>query len=181
MKLTFIRHTSVDVLKGTCYGQTDVPLRDTFLQEAAEVSSRLRGQTFDKVYTSPLSRCTRLADQCGFKEAERDKRLLELDFGNWEMQRFDDIKDPHLQVWYDDFLHVRASGGESFDDLRCRVSSFLNELCLKPYRHVAIFTHGGVIICAQLHAGLLREEEAFQSLTPYGGCVTLQIPAKLQI
>ena len=43
MKLTFIRHTSVDVPKGTCYGQTDVPLRDTFLQEAAEVSIRLEG------------------------------------------------------------------------------------------------------------------------------------------
>ena len=175
MKLTFIRHTSVDVPKGTCYGQTDVPLRDTFLQEAAEVSIRLEGLTFDKVYTSPLSRCTRLADRCGFKEAERDNRLLELNFGDWEMQHFDDIKDPHLQAWYDDFLHVRASGGESFEDRRNRVASFLDELRRKPYQHVALFTHGGVILCAQLYAGLLREEDAFQSLTPYGGCVTIEI------
>lgn len=175
MKLTFIRHTSVEVPKGTCYGQTDVPLRDTFLQEAAEVSARLKGQNFDKVYTSPLSRCTLLAEQCGFKQAERDNRLMELNFGSWEMQRFDDIKDPRLQTWYDDFLHVRASGGESFEDQRKRVASFLDELRKKTYQRVAIFTHGGVILCAQLYAGLLCEDDAFHSLTPYGGCLTLEL------
>ena len=35
MDIIFIRHTSVNVPKGTCYGCTDVPLNDTFEQEAA--------------------------------------------------------------------------------------------------------------------------------------------------
>ena len=35
MEIILIRHTSVDVPKGTCYGQTDVPLKPTFEQEAA--------------------------------------------------------------------------------------------------------------------------------------------------
>ena len=173
MKITLIRHTSVDVPPGTCYGQTDVPLRNTFPQEAALVAAQLKGMDFDRVYTSPLSRCVRLANYCGFTHATRDARLLELNFGQWEMQRFDDIRDPHLQTWYDDYLHVRPTGGESFDDQRRRVASFIDELRRSSCNHAAVFTHGGVIACAQLHAGILQETDVFRSPTPYGGCVTL--------
>lgn len=175
MIVTFIRHTSVDVPRGTCYGQTDVPLKDTFPQEAATVAARLSGRTFDKAYTSPLSRCTRLAAYCGFPHAERDDRILELNFGDWEMQRFDDIADPNLQAWYDDFFHVRATRGESFADQRRRVADFLDELRRMSYRKVVVFTHGGVLLCARLYAGLLQEEEAFEALTPYGGEVTIEL------
>ena len=35
MEVILIRHTSVDVPPGVCYGQTDVPLKPTFEQEAA--------------------------------------------------------------------------------------------------------------------------------------------------
>ena len=34
MKVYLVRHTSVDVAPGTCYGQTDVPLRASFQEEA---------------------------------------------------------------------------------------------------------------------------------------------------
>ena len=36
MEVILIRHTSVDVPKGVCYGQTDVPLRDSFEEEASK-------------------------------------------------------------------------------------------------------------------------------------------------
>ena len=35
MEVILVRHTSVDVPKGTCYGQTDVPVAATFEVEAA--------------------------------------------------------------------------------------------------------------------------------------------------
>lgn len=139
------------------------------------MSAGLDGRSFDKVYTSPLSRCVRLAEWCGFSDAERDVRLLELDFGEWEMKRFDDISDPRLQLWYDDFLHVRATGGESFEDQRTRVFAFLDEVRILPYNQVAVFAHGGVLLCAGLYAGLVREEEAFHSLTPYGGMIEIEV------
>lgn len=175
MNITFIRHTSVNVPRGTCYGQTDVPLNASFPEEAAAVSAGLDGRSFDKVYTSPLNRCVRLAEWCGFPDAERDVRLLELNFGEWEMKRFDDISDPRLQLWYDDFLHVRATGGESFEDQRTRVFAFLDEVRILPYNQVAVFAHGGVLLCAGLYAGLVREEEAFHSLTPYGGMIEIEV------
>lgn len=175
MKVYLIRHTSVDVPPGTCYGQTDVPLRDTFEQEAAVCKSRIEGMVFDGVYTSPLSRCTRLAAFCGYPDAERDRRLMEINCGDWEMQRYDDITDPRIREWYDDYLHVPATGGESFMELYRRVSEFMDELKRKPYEKVLVFAHGGVLICAQSYAGVVPVERGFDFLSPYGGMVEITI------
>ena len=51
MEVILIRHTSVDVPKGTCYGHTDVPVAATFEQEA-EVTRQNLAQylPFDAVY-----------------------------------------------------------------------------------------------------------------------------------
>ena len=81
MEIILIRHTSVDVPRGVCYGQTDVPLRDRFKEEATITAQQLQDDVFDAVFTSPLSRCTRLAEHCGYPDAIRDARLKELDFG----------------------------------------------------------------------------------------------------
>ena len=176
MEIIFIRHTSVNLPKGTCYGQTDVPLNPTFEQEAAVTLEKLNAYApFDQVYTSPLSRCTRLAVYCGYPDAIRDSRILELNFGDWEMQCFDEIKDSRLQEWFDDYLNVPATNGESFCMQYKRVTDFLDELKTKPYQKVAVFTHGGVLACAQIYAGLIDLENAFTSLAPYGGIVNIQL------
>ena len=176
MEVILVRHTSVDVPTGTCYGQTNVPLRSTFEEEAMIVASALQGYApFDRVYTSPLSRCTRLATFCGYADAQRDKRLLEMNFGEWEMQRYEEIEDPQLQAWYADWKQVSATGGESFVQQYERVAQFLSELKEKPYSKVAIFSHGGVLTCAKMYAEELSVEEAFASPTPYGGIINLTI------
>ena len=180
MEITLIRHTSVNVPPGVCYGQTDVPLQSTFPQEADEVKRRLQaslppGTDFDQTFTSPLSRCTRLAGHCGYADAKRDARLLELNFGAWEMQPFATNPDPRLAEWYADYLHVPATGGESFAEQYRRVAAFLDELRTQPCTRVAIFSHGGVLVCAQIYAGLARAEEAFSALPPYGGIVHINL------
>lgn len=178
MEIILIRHTSVDVPKGVCYGQTDVPLRDSFKEEATITAQQLQDDVFDAVFTSPLSRCTRLAEHCGYPDAIRDARLKELDFGEWEMKEFDKIDDPRLQEWYDDYFHVAATGGESFMMQLQRVSEFLDEVSRQKYGSVAVFAHGGVLICAQIYAGTLKMEDAFGALTTYGGIVRLQLNPK---
>ena len=176
MEVILIRHTSVDVPPGVCYGQTDVALKATFPEEAAATQAQLEAyMPFDKVYCSPLSRCVKLATYCGYSDAERDERLLEMNMGAWEMKEFDKIDDPRLEEWYADFLHVATTGGESFEELLHRVSAFLDELKGKSYQRVAIYAHGGVLISAQIYAGTLRMENAFKGLTPYGSIVRIEI------
>ena len=176
MEVILIRHTAVDVPTGTCYGQTDVPLKSTFEEEAAVTMAALEScGPIDYAYTSPLSRCTRLAAFCGYADAERDPRILELNFGEWEMMLFDDISDPHLQEWYADHINTPVSGGESFMMQYLRVSNFLDELRTKPWQRVAVFAHGGVLVSAQVYAGLVTPEAAFAALPPFGGLVRITL------
>ena len=175
MDVFLIRHTSVDVPPGTCYGHTDVPLCPTFTEEAARVKQQLDAYIFDAVYTSPLSRCTRLSTYCGYPNALRDDRLKEMNMGEWEMQLFDAITDPRIQAWYDDYLHVAPTGGESYPEMQRRISAFLDELKDTGHYRVAIFAHGGVLMCAQVHAGHLPPTDGLRRLTPYGGIVHITL------
>ena len=174
MNIYLIRHTSVDVPKGLCYGQSDVPLRPTFEIEAAVTKAKIESIHFDMAYTSPLSRCTRLAQYCGFGDTIRDPRILELNFGDWEMQYFNKIKDPNLQCWYDDYMNVKATNGESFADQYRRVAAFLDEIKQKEAENIVVIAHGGVLICAQIYAKLIHQEEAFQAVPAYGGVFLYQ-------
>ena len=179
MEIFLIRHTSVDVPLGICYGQTDVPVKPSFEEEAEIVKQNLAEHSFDAIYTSPLTRCVKLATYCGYPDAQRDNRLKEMYMGDWEMQMFDEITDPQIQEWYNDYLHVPTLNGESYQDLLVRVSSFLNELKNSGKdlgrNKVAIFAHGGILLCAQVYAGIISPENALQKLPVYGEIVRITI------
>lgn len=166
----------MDVPKGTCYGQTDVPVAPTFEQEAGITCSKLRSlMPFDAVYSSPLSRARLLAAYCGFQNPIVDDRLMEMNMGDWEMQIYNDIQDPHLQEWYDDYMHQPTTGGEGFPQLYARVAQFLDELKAKPYRQVAIFAHAGVLVSAGIYAHLFPTETAWDHMVPYGDIQLIEI------
>lgn len=192
MHIVMIRHTLVGVPKGTCYGWTDVPVADTFEEEAAETKRNLEGTLssmtshghtigFDAVFSSPLTRARKLAAYCGYANPILDERLKEMNMGDWEMQRYDDINDDALQMWYEDYMHLRATNGEGFPDLYARVSSFFDDLLSHPEKitrnvatperldKVAIFAHGGVLIAAGIYFGLFPSEDCFSHLVPCGG------------
>ena len=154
MEVYLIRHTAVDVPAGYAYGQTDVPLKATFPEEAACVKQSLEGHTFDQVWSSPLSRCRRLAAYCGYPEPMTDPRLMEVSFGEWEMKSWDEVSsDPRSEPWFADWLNVPTPGGESFSDQYRRVSAFLEELRQTSCRKVLLFAHGGVLTGARVYAG----------------------------
>lgn len=175
MKLTLVRHTSVDVAPGICYGRSDVGVAATFAQEAAAVKMQLEQKvpvlgSFDAVFTSPSSRCRLLADFCGYPDATPDPRLMEMDFGNWEMMHYDDICGEDADRYYADYLNTAPPGGESFADQRRRLAMFLASL--PPHAdNVLAFTHGGIIMNAMILSGKASPESVF-SLQPRYGEIT---------
>lgn len=177
MEIYLIRHTSVDIPAGYAYGQTDVPLRSTFNEEAEKVKDSLSGLRFDKVYTSPLSRCTRLAIFNGFADAEKEDRIKELNFGDWEIKSWEELSaDPRSKNWFSDWINTPTPNGESFMDQYKRVSTFLDKLRKSDYKKVCLFTHGGVLTCAQVYAGKYKIEDAFKNIPVYGSIIKLEFP-----
>jgi alpha-ribazole phosphatase len=144
MKLYLVRHTRVDVPPGVCYGQSDVPLADSFETESASVLSQLSAMQFDRAYSSPLSRCAklgRLLSPC----LQLDDRLKELDFGEWEYREWDAIFHSEAgQKWFADYLNEACPGGESYRDMLRRVAHFIDDLP-PTGGDILIVTHAGVI------------------------------------
>ncbi len=158
MKLLLIRHTSLNIPSGICYGQTDVDVSESFQAELDQLKQKLSYITFDAVYTSPLQRCTKLAhglDLGGGQwqgatqnqaELQLDERLKELNFGDWEMQAWDAIPREIFDVWANDYAHLSPPNGESFSQLYQRSKSFIEEVSRHSHgKNIAVITHGGII------------------------------------
>jgi alpha-ribazole phosphatase len=168
MRLTVIRHTSVNVPEGICYGFTDVPLNSSFEEEASAVKERLGGETFDKIYSSPLSRCTQLAGYCGFSNPELDTRIKELNFGDWEMKSWMEIEQAKARAWFADWLNYPTPNGESYSMMQKRVNTFLDDIKSQKNENICIFTHGGVIRLIHVYLDLYSLEKSFEFPVEYG-------------
>ena len=153
MHVILVRHTRPAVPAGVCYGVTDLELAPTFDDEAAAITAML--PRFDRLVSSPLQRCRRLAERIG---AERgmvpvfDERLREFDFGTWEGVPWDSIPRTELDAWAADFFHARPHGGESVHMLRERVGTAIADYRRSGVSHV-IITHAGVIKAALARSG----------------------------
>ncbi|WP_372751067.1 alpha-ribazole phosphatase [Labilibaculum sp.] len=161
MEIYLIRHTKVNVEPGVCYGQKDVELADSYPKELELIKEKLKNIDFDLVITSPLNRAKQLATDIFGEKVEEDLRLMELNFGDWEGKVWDEIKDPLLQVWMNDFVNKKCSNGESFVMLRDRVLEFWNEIKSKDCNKVAVFTHGGVIRTIMAIEKNIKLEDSF--------------------
>lgn len=171
MKIYIIRHTAVGV-SGICYGQTDVPLKETFEEEAAIVKQKLKDIPFDAVFSSPLSRAKKLAEYCEYTDIKLYDRLKELHFGDWEMQKWDKID---MSEWEKDWINTPAPNGESFKQMYTRVASFLDELKETDHSSVAVFAHGGVISCFRVYFGETALKGAFDNMADYGEVLTFDL------
>ena len=174
MKITLIRHTRVAVETGICYGWSDVGVAPSFETEASRVKENISNEQFDIVYSSPLSRCRKLAAFCGFHEPILDDRLKELNFGEWEMKSWNELSsDPRSEAWFKDWVNNPTPNGESLQDQYDRVSDFLNELRKSELQKVCLFAHGGVLTCARVYAGEYPLQDAFKNVPSYGAIVKL--------
>lgn len=175
MLLTFIRHTSVAVPQGICYGISDVPVSGSFPEEAALVKQKLATNKFDAIYSSPKIRCTQLANEV-FPETNIriDNRLTELDFGAWEMLRWDSIQETKMgKDWFADYINTACLDGESFVDLIKRCESFLESLKQANHQNTAVFTHAGVVRAMISIIQKIAPEDTFSIPVAYGQIVPL--------
>jgi alpha-ribazole phosphatase len=146
MQVYVIRHTAVAISKDYCYGQTNVPLAGTFLQDKDFIKNQLPTD-FDVVYCSPLQRCKDLATALDLKDVQFVDALMEMDFGDWENKKWSDIDEDALNNWMADFVNVKTPGGENLTELFNRIQIFMDDLRLQSHKKVLLITHAGVIRC----------------------------------
>ncbi len=146
MRLSLIRHTSLNISPGICYGQSDVDVSENFDDELQQLKRKLDGKQFDAIYSSPLQRCAKLAYGLEKGNIQLDHRLQELHFGDWELKPWAHIPRPNFDDWANNYANLSPPNGENFTQLHARIVEFFEEVNHHlPGKEVVWVTHGGVI------------------------------------
>ena len=164
MAIYLIRNTPPAIDKGTCYGHTDIDVSPDFEEEFSKMLPDFTNLNIDKVYSSTLKRSSKPA----LKIADRlkipvklDSRLKELNYGLWEMQKWEQIHPTELNIWMQDFVNLRTPNGESYIELYKRVNDFLNS---NDLRNSLIVSHAGSIrsiLCSLTNTPLIDSFKKF--------------------
>jgi alpha-ribazole phosphatase len=167
MEIYLVRHTETVCEKGICYGQADVEIQSDYLSLFESIKTEIPSDAI--VYSSPLKRCTILANHISKGNYKTDSRLMEMNFGDWELKKWNDIPLEMLNPWMKDFVNVSVPNGESFVQLYERVNAFFDEI--KKAKHskpIVIITHAGVIRSVLCKNSNLSLKDAFQNKVDFG-------------
>lgn len=145
MDLYFLRHTTLSVDNGMCFGQSEITVSSSFLQEASDTMKLVPDKHNAVYFASPTRRCIQLAEFISKRPAMQDLRLADLHFGDWEKQYWADIQPDQLDDWMQDIVINKVPGGESYGDVLLRVQSFIEDISKKNHKTVVISTHASVI------------------------------------
>lgn len=170
MSIYLIRHTAPLIDKGTCYGQADIDVKDSFYEEAAVIRSVIPSD-LQHIWSSPLQRCRKLAEHL-FPDISigYENDLREINCGEWELQKWDDIPSEVIDPWMKDYVNVRIPGGENYIDLFDRVVARFQSIAATE-KPAAIVAHGGVIRSILAHITGTSLQDSFRVFALHYGCV----------
>lgn len=150
--ILLVRHgttpTTGQVLPGRAPG---LHLADTGREQAERVARTV--DAVDAIYTSPLERTREtaqyLAEKFGLTPVVCEG-LIECDFGEWTGAKLTELaKLPEWKVVQNNPEEFRFPGGESFVEMRERISDALTRIAAKhPGQTVACFSHADPIKAA---------------------------------
>jgi alpha-ribazole phosphatase len=161
--------------RGRCYGSLDVELSAEGIRQAHRAAEALREHPLAMVYASPRRRCIDAAKILAAEQniaLETLDAIREIDFGDFEGRPYESIaaEFPELyRHWMECPTQVRFPGGESFDDMRIRVTSAVRTLRARHEdQSIAVVTHGGVIRIILAEALGMQPASIFRIAQRYG-------------
>lgn len=174
--LYLIRHgLTQGNLDGKYIGQTDLALCPDGEKEIRRLADSGVYPDVERVYSSPLKRCTETAEIIYPKiQLTKVDEIAEMDFGEFEGKRQKDIAGlPEYTEWLKGGPEACPPGGEKFGDFSLRCISGLDvifsDMMKKELTRAAVINHGGVITNLLAGFGLPKGKPADFMLPPGGG------------
>ena len=139
-QIWLIRHAETAWSRdGRHTARTDIDLTAAGEAKADALATRVIGQSFALVLSSPLKRAIDTARRCGFgATTQPDSNLLEWDYGNFEGLTSAQIAVTHPQ-W--DLWSNGCPGGETIASVAKRAQAVLTR-CIATEGNVLLFSHG---------------------------------------
>ncbi len=174
MRLILVRHPRPLCEKGICYGRLDLECEPQALSYAVLRLGELASAS--RVFTSPARRARDLAALLS-PEAIVDDRLQELDFGDWEGRRWQDLGREAIDAWSRGLPDLSAPNGETLTAMAVRCASWLKSLQPSESPVLAV-THAGPI---RVIRAILDGKELlthFTAAIPFAEPIELQLPTE---
>ncbi len=137
-----IRHGQTELnIRNALQGRSDHPLNETGIRQAEEAAKRLKGISFDIVYSSPLIRAVQTAKILApDREPVIDERLIEMEYGPYEGKSLRELG-PEVMTFFRDFVHNPAPEGmEPLESVVRRGGAFMEDRCRRD-GNILISTH----------------------------------------
>jgi broad specificity phosphatase PhoE len=154
----FVRHGESEANAARRFaGRTDSPLTERGRQQAEAVAEALAKTRFDRIVSSPLSRCRDTALMIARRHqlpVDLESDLVEIDVGEKTGSPFDEVSG--LPEWRDDGF-VAWPRGETLDQVLSRAHRVITRIAAESAgQRVLVVGHGGVTRILMSHfLGLL--------------------------
>ena len=137
-----IRHGQTELnYREVLQGRSNYPLNEVGIAQAKEAAKKLRDVSFDRVYSSPLTRAVETAQLLAPSALiVTDGRLIEMDYGPYEGMDLNSLT-PEVLSFFSDFINQPAPEGmEPLQRVVDRAGSFLEDCC-RSGENILISTH----------------------------------------
>lgn len=150
-RIYLVRHGATQLTEEDRFaGSSDIALSEVGLSQVSSLAERLKDDTLDAIYTSPLVRTRQTA---GILAAPHcltpiaDECLREIDYGRWEgLWRAEVERDfgEEYAIWQEDPFTIAPQGGESGLNVLNRILPFVRRI-VETHRHrsVLVVSHKG--------------------------------------
>ena len=160
-RLLLVRHGNTELNSAQIFvGHTDVELSAVGYSQVERLRDRLSAEKIDIIYSSDLRRALVTAETIASRHqlaVIACPELREINYGNLDGLTFEEIRRLYpevAQLCADWSLQLKFPDGESVDELKQRVSRFLDRLKQHtPQQTVLIVAHGGplrLMVCSLL-------------------------------
>jgi len=180
-EIYLLRHGDTEATeKGFFAGWSDIPLSPKGEERIKKLhQSLLRGLSFERVFCSPMLRTLQTA-RILVPDDDIDivPEIKERSFGSWEGKSWAELEKEYpveVKEWKKDPLGFTPPGGESFEAVLSRVSSFWDKLLKMRNGRYLLVTHAGVIRCFLVKAMNIEFASTFHVLLDPGVLVKIGV------
>lgn len=173
MKIIFLRHGLTDSNKAKRFSTIDTKISNEACKDLDKSKLNLRDYKIDRVYTSKLLRSKETAEYLGFKNYTEDKRLNEMDFGDFKGKIVSDTFEEYKDFYENRKLNpyeIKYPGGESIKDLIKRLNDFIEEK--KKTDETILCVSHGIAIRAALFT-VIKDLSNFENFWIDNGSLTV--------
>lgn len=145
MKIILVRHGKTQANIDWKYSTDDTVLAKDGLYILDKTKLLLEDYEIDEVYTSALIRSQETAKHLGFTNFTIDKRINEMNFGDFRGQSIDEVRLKQKLFFENErnnYFDIKYPNGESRNEVIRRTSGFLDEISQKDDKTILCISHG---------------------------------------